>query len=55
MDTFSFFERGDFKVSYQTFLRVVRLLGRKLFFSTPLGQQKFSEVSNFLCVLMLSF
>ena len=34
---------------------MVGLLGESSIFSTPLGQLKFPEVSNFLCILMLSF
>ena len=55
-DTLSFFQKRRFQGFISEILRVVGLLVEKfIFFSTPLGQLKFPGVSNFLCILMLSF
>ena len=46
------------KRRFQGFIsEILRVLspGEKLIFSTPLGQPKFKGVSDFLCILMLSF
>ena len=48
------FQKRRFEGSIPEILRMVSLLGEK-FFSTPLGQPKFQQFSNFLCMFMFSF
>ena len=55
-----FFQKRKFLGFISVILRMVSLLGEKfIFFNSlaraPLGQRKFQQFPNFLCIFMLSF
>ena len=49
------FQKRRFQGFISEILRMAGLLGENLFFLTPLGQPKFQQFSDFLCIFMLSF